>query len=198
MPGRVSAILLAAGSSRRMGTCKQLLPFGGRPAIVRCLESIRGAGIDDIVVVVGPGGDEIMRAMENFPATVAKNEVPQSDMSQSVRLALAKVDPAASAVFVCLADHPLVRADTLTALREHYAKNPGRIVIPVYGGRNGHPPLLPREILAEIDAVPTLRDVVARHSEKVIRFNVADEGVVLEMDTWEDYQRLLKRFPAAG
>ena len=196
MPCEVSAVLLAAGSSKRMGRPKQLLSLGGRPAIVRCLESIRGASINDIIVVVGPTGDEIVKAIEAFPATIVRNETPDADMSESVRIGLKSVNDASSGVFVCLADHPLVKAETFISMCLCHAERPGAIVVPVYRGRKGHPPLLPRGILAEIETVPTLSDLIGRHSEKVYRLEVSDEGVVLDMDTWEDYQRILDRFSA--
>ncbi len=191
----VSAILLAAGASRRMGRSKQLLPLDGRPAIVRCLESIRGASVDDIVVVVGANGDEVLEAIKEFLVTVVRNETPGADMAESVRVGLKKVSPACSGVFVCLVDHPMVKAETLISMRSCHAQKPHSIILPIYRGEKGHPPLLPREILAEIDVLPTLRDVIQKHSGKVYCLAVNDEGVVLDMDTWEDYQRMLLRLP---
>ncbi len=190
----VSAILLAAGASRRMGKTKQLLPLGGRPAIVRCLESITGASVNDIVVVVAVNCDEILAAIEDFAVTIVQNEIPDGDMSESVRVGFGKVSPVCSGVFVCLADHPMVKAETLITMRRCHAERPHAMILPVYHGQKGHPPLLPREILAEIKVCPTLRDVIQKHSGEVYCLAVDDEGVVLDMDTWEDYQRMLPRF----
>lgn len=191
----VSAILLAAGASKRMGKLKQLLPLGGCPTIVRCLEGIRGASVDDIVVVVGANGDEIMAAINKFAVTIVRNETPEADMSESVRVGLKKVSPACSGILVCLADHPMVKAETLIRMCRCHAAQPHAIILPVYRGEKGHPPLLPRELLSEIDAFPTLRDLIQEHSEEVHYLAVNDEGVVLDMDTWEDYQRMLLRLP---
>lgn len=185
-----------------MGKAKQLLPLGDRPAIVRCLESIRRAGIDDIVAVVGPKdgktGDEIIEAIKEFPVTVVRNEVPEADMSQSLRFGLRNVRAAASGVFVCLADQPLVKAETLMSMYLQHLEKPGMIILPVYHGKKGHPPLLPREIAAELDVLPTLRDLIGKHSREVYRLEVIDEGVVIDMDTREDYQRILERFSECG
>ncbi|MBI5118194.1 nucleotidyltransferase family protein [Candidatus Poribacteria bacterium] len=218
MSHEVSAILLAAGSSKRMGKPKQLLPLGERPVIVHCLETIRGAGIDDIVVVVGSNSDEILQAIEAFtpitvrnripesdrfaptfdfrPSTirVVQNETPEADMCESVRVGLKKINPASPGIFICLADHPLVKAETFMGMRRCHAERPGAIILPVHKGKRGHPPLLPREILAEIDAVRTLRDLIRRHSKEVHCLDVNDEGVVFDMDTREDYQRILERY----
>jgi molybdenum cofactor cytidylyltransferase len=150
--------------------------------------------IDDTVVVVGQNGDDIVAAIEAFPMTIARNRDPESDMSQSLRVGLAKVSPAASGVLVCLADQPMVKSETLIRMCLCHLEKPGMIIIPVFHGKKGHPPLLPREILTEINTVPTLRDLIERHSGKLYHFEMTDEGIVLDMDTWEDYQRIRERF----
>ena len=193
MESRVSAILLAAGRSRRMGSCKQLLPLPDRPAVVRCVESIMAARIDDVVVVVGSEGDKVARAVAGLPVTVVRNVVPESDMAGSVRVGLEAIDRAAGGVFVCLCDHPLVSAETLAAMRRHWTERGDAIVIPRHGGTKGHPTLFPRPLLAELATLPTLREVIGRHRDKVSFLDVTDEGTVLDMDTWEEYQGLLGR-----
>ena len=190
---RLSAILLAAGRSRRMGSCKQLLALPDRPAVVRCVESILGARIDDVVVVVGPEGDAVARAMTGLPVTIVRNGAAESDMAASVRVGLTAIKPTAESVLVCLCDHPLVSPETLVALRSHWLIHPAAIVIPLHGGRKGHPTLFPRRLLEEIEALPTLREVIDRHREDVAFLEVADEGTVLDMDTWEEYQAILGR-----
>ncbi len=168
-----------------MGRPKQLLPLGEEPAVVHCLRSITGAGIEDIVVVVGSGGDEILKAIDAFPVTAVRNEIPEADMARSVRLGLDKVGNGAFSVFVCLCDHPLVRPETLVALSLYQRERPDAIVIPCYGGQKGHPTLFPRLFLEEIGTLPTLRHIIRRHREMVSVLDVDDEGTVLDMDTWE-------------
>jgi CTP:molybdopterin cytidylyltransferase MocA len=154
--------------------------------------------IDDTVVVVGQDADEIVAAIKAFPMTIARNKDPESDMSQSLRVGLAMVSPAASGVFVCLADQPMVKSETLVSMCLCHLEKPGMIIIPVFHGERGHPPLLPREIAAEIDTVPTLRDLIEKHSGKVCRLEMTDEGIVLDMDTWQDYLRMRERFASTG
>jgi CTP:molybdopterin cytidylyltransferase MocA len=78
----------------------------------------------------------------------------------------------------------------------HGAERPEAIVVPCHRGRKGHPTLFPRALLEEIASLPTLREVIARHCERVSLLETEDEGTVLDMDTWEDYQRLLGRLQA--
>ncbi|MBI4831083.1 MAG: NTP transferase domain-containing protein [Candidatus Lindowbacteria bacterium] len=114
-------------------------------------------------------------------------------MIDSVRAGLKHVNPASSGILVCLADHPLVKTETLVRMCFCHVERPHAIVLPVYHGKSGHPPLLPRGIAAKIDEVPTLKDLIEEHAGEVYRLEVNDEGVVLDMDTWEDYQRMLER-----
>lgn len=194
MEHRVSAILLAAGSSRRMGTSKQLLPVGDKPAVVRCLEAIVAAGLEDIVVVVAPAGEAVGELVRPFPVTVVSNEHADSDMAQSVRAGVAAISAAVTGVCIALADHPLVSPETYRTLLQHHAREPEAILIPVHAGRRGHPTLFPRPVLEEISFLPTLRDVLARHFGRVLPMAVSDPGVVLDMDTPEEYFHVLERF----
>jgi molybdenum cofactor cytidylyltransferase len=190
----VSAILLAAGLSQRMGAPKPLLPIQGRPAVVRCLESLRTSGIAEIVLVVNPEGGDIVDAAKDIPARVAVNELPGSDMAASVRAGLELVNRFAAGVLVCLCDHPLVRPDTLESMISAHSRMPGAIIIPVYRGRKGHPTLFPRSVLEDLAKVATLRDVIGQYSAKITLLDVDDEGVILDMDTPEDYRKILERY----
>jgi len=189
----VSAILLAAGRSQRMDTKKQLLPIHGRPAVVRCLESLRDANAAEIVLVIGPQAGDIMDAARGFPVRFVVNEIPESDMATSVKTGLTCIDRDATGVLVCLCDHPLVRTATIEAMLSAHARMPDAIIIPVYNGRKGHPTLFPRLLLEELGTGATLRDIIGHHHEKISFLTVDDEGVILDMDTPEDYRRILDR-----
>jgi len=174
-----------------MGCCKQLLPLDGRPAIVRGVESLLAGGLDEIIVVINPAGEEVAAAISHLPVTVVVNEAPDSDMAGSVRAGLAKVATATSGILIALADTPLVRGETCRFLQEQHRRHPDAILIPVNRGRKGHPTLFPRQVLATIDRHPTLRDVIQAHTDRVQLLEVDDPWVVEEMDTPEDYRRLV-------
>jgi molybdenum cofactor cytidylyltransferase len=177
-----------------MGTCKQLLPVGDKPAVVCCLEAIVAAGLEDIVVVVAPAGEAVAELVRPFPVTVVCNEHTDSDMVQSVRAGVAAISAAVTGVCIALADHPLVRPETYRALLQRHAREPEAILIPVHGGRRGHPTLFPRALLEEIDRLPTLREIVSDHAERVRLVAVPDPGVALDMDTPAEYRLILERF----
>lgn len=194
---QITALLLAAGRSRRMGVCKQLLPLPDRPAVLRCVQTLRAAGVGRIIVVTGPDGG-VSEALAGEPVTLAVNEAPDSDMAGSVRTGLWAIDGVCRGVLVCLCDHPLVRAETITSLIRHFDHRPDRIVIPLHKGRKGHPTLFPRPLLEEMEHLPTLRHLLSLHHDTIELLPVEDEGVLLDMDTPEEYRRILTRLGSAG
>jgi molybdenum cofactor cytidylyltransferase len=176
-----------------MGCCKQLLPLDGRPAVVRCVESILAAGIAEITVVIGPAGEAIAKAISHLPVAVARNEAVGSDMAQSVRTGLDRVGVEATGVLVCLADYPLITAETFRLLSEEHRRRPEAILIPTYRGRKGHPSLFPHQTIRELATLPTLREVISAHTGLVRFLEVDDPAVIEDMDTPADYQRLIAR-----
>jgi len=115
-------------------------------------------------------------------------------MAGSVRLGLRQIDPASTGVLICLADHPLVSSETIKELVNVHLSVPDSILIPVYKGGRGHPTLFPRKTIEDIYSVETLRDLIASRSGSVRAVDVDDEGVILDMDTPEDYERIKQRF----
>ena len=194
----VTAVLLAAGSSQRMGRPKQLLPVNGRAAVRYCAETILAAGLRDIVVVTGANARETEAALDGLPVRSARNPDPNSDMAGSVRTGLNAVDPSSRFVLICLADHPLVTADTIRRALTESARHPVKIIIPCYQGRRGHPTLFPRSIINEVDAGKNLRDLINIHAAHVHPIDVDDEGVMLDMDTEEDYEKIRRRSEKAS
>lgn len=177
-----------------MGRPKPLLPLGDRTVLRHAVERILEAGVKDVVVVLG--SEEAARTIRDLPVTVALNETPESDMAESARVGFGAVDPSSSGVLIHLSDHPLVAAETFRTLLAAQAREPERIIIPVYEGRRGHPTLFPLHILKEeLHGGLTLRDLAYREPRRVRLVNVPDEGVALDMDTPEDYEKILRKTP---
>ena len=193
---RVAALLLAAGSSRRMGTSKQLLRLGDRSVVRRCFDAIVAAGIQHVVVVAGAPGDGIAEEFAGTSATIARNNIPNSQMADSVKKGLSELHDLYPGVLVCLSDHPLITTETFRAVIQAHQNAPHKIIIPVYGKGRGHPTLFPLPALKEIESGATLRDIIRKDEGRVSLIEVPDEGVVLDMDTVDDYQRVRERFTA--
>ena len=186
----VAAIVAAAGLSRRMGSCKQLLELGGKTVLARCLDTLLAGGVREIVVVVGLNSGPVAAEAGRFPVKIVVNSDPGGDMASSVRVGRAALSTSASAVIVALCDYPLVLPATVTNLKNAHAEEPERILIPCHGDRRGHPLLFPRLILEELKGDLTLRDLVHCDPTRLRCIPVDDPGILVDMDTPEDYRRL--------
>ncbi len=189
----ITALLLAAGSSSRMGQPKALLPLGDKPAIIHCLTPLLHGSVSQIIVVLGGGSEPAAAQLQDMSLKILYNTLPQSDMAKSVRIGLQAMAPQCQAALICLVDHPLVQAQTIKQMVAAALEQPGKIIIPTYEGRRGHPTLFPRQLLTETFQGLNLQEIIRRHPDEVVLLPVADEGVVLEMDTPEEYQDLCRR-----
>lgn len=190
MTACVGAILLAAGLSQRMGACKQLLPLGEKTVIAHCLESLLAGGAEEVIVVVGPQGDAVAGEVKEYPLTVVCTAIPHGDMAASAQFGRDALSPGISGVLIALCDHPLVAPATFRLLAAQHAEQPDSIIIPLHEGRKGHPVLFPRHVLDELDGSRTLRDLVRASPDRVRLVEVCDPGVLLDMDTQEEYLRV--------
>ena len=190
MTTAVAALLLAAGKSRRMGSCKQLLPLGNGTVIGRCLETLISAGLDEIVVVVSPDNAEVLVEVEKFPVQIVVNSHGDGDMASSVRVGRAALPADIRGVIVALCDYPLVQVETFEHLIRVHAEQQDRIIIPCLDGKGGHPLLFPRAVLDDLAEDQILRDLVRNNTDRICHIEVQDPGILLDMDTPEDYQRI--------
>lgn len=178
----IPAILLAAGASSRMGRPKALIPIGGRPAVEAIVATLRAGGADDVVVVVGRHATEIRAGADLRGARVVENPDWATGRTSSIQAGLAALAPGVEWTLLALVDMPLVRAGTVRALLAS-PRHDADVVVPVHGGRRGHPILLRRTLYPAIGALgpdAPLRDVVraARRTE----VPVDDPGVLVDFD----------------
>jgi molybdenum cofactor cytidylyltransferase len=196
MDRQVSALLLAAGSSKRMGQPKQLLPLNEKPLIRHCIDTIILAGIWDVAVILGEDAAKIVTfldALSPLPLKISFNKDPGSEMADSVRIGMRTINDTSSGVLICLCDHPLVSKETLKSLINLHREGPQKIIIPVYHGKRGHPTLFSRTVIAEVFQGLTLRDIIQKDPDRIRLVEVPDEGIILDLDTMEDYRKISGR-----
>lgn len=192
------AIVLAAGRSRRMGTQKLLLPFGGTTVIGRIIDRLLASSLDEVVAVVGRGSETVREALSGRPVILTENPDPGGDMLSSVRCGLRVLSPC-EAVLVALGDQPSLTSRLVDAILDAYGKSEKGIVVPVHEGRRGHPLAFSYgyrgEILTSFDEVG-LRGLLHRHPDDVYELSVPTPAVLSDMDYPEDYRRELARLRA--
>ena len=189
---KVAAILLAAGQSSRMGAFKPLLPFGDSTVIECCIDNLRQASFNEIVVVVGHRADEVREHLKNASVAFALNDDRTSEMSVSIARGVEQVSNEANALLIVLVDHPAVSGDTLKTIVEAWVEG-AQFVQPEYNGRGGHPVLIDlkfRHDLRHLDPQKGLRALFETHRDQVRRLPVDSPFVARDMDTWEDYVQL--------
>ena len=191
----ITAIVLAAGLSRRMGRFKLLLPWGVRTVIGQVVAALEEAGVGQIVVVTGNRAGEVAAALAGTPARPVFNPGYETgEMLSSIQAGLRELSQASeqrrpTAALLCLGDQPHMEAATVRAvLAAGEADGWERIVIPSYRMRAGHPILLPGWLWPEVlGCIGTLRDVMVAHRDRT-RYLVVDTPTVLaDLDTPEDY-----------
>ena len=136
----VGAVLLAAGAGTRLGgRPKALLELGGVPLILRQLIALSGAGVDELVVVLGHHADAVEAAIRAFPITLVHNPAPDDGQASSVRVGLKALSPKIDAVIVALADQPLINEQDITALIGAFKKRgDAAMVVPRVTSANGN------------------------------------------------------------
>ena len=184
-----------------MGRPKALLPDpDGRPFVARLADTFATAGVSRIIVVAGSQTAAISGALAAaaLPITpsVVTNPNPALGQLSSLWVGLDEAERGgAEAVLVTLVDIPMVRVDTVERVMSAWRDGRAPIARPAFGGRHGHPVLFDRSVFEELRSAPLdegARAVVHAHADDIRNVDVDDEGCVTDIDTPEDYQKLIR------
>ena len=189
---RVSAILLAAGKSERMGRNKLLMPFEGGTVIGSTLDNLLGSKAGEVVVVVGARAQEMGDAAGKHPVTIVLNPNYVRGMSTSLVTGLQMVSKQAKFALVALADQPFVTPQTYDKLIEAALATDKGIVVPVYRKQRGNPILIHSGYFPEVlrfTGDVGGRELLASYPDDVLEVKVPDEGVVINLNTPEEYEK---------
>jgi molybdenum cofactor cytidylyltransferase len=190
---KLAAVVPAAGLSLRMGREKVLLQAGATSVLERVLATLAAAGVGERVVVIRPDLPEAAGAALRAGARVVWNERPREEMLLSIRLGIAALPRDLDAFYVWPADHPAVLPATLARLAARTTRE--KVALPVHQGRRGHPALVGAELIDTIGAIPAgegLRHLWRTRPEVVVEVSVDDAGVLVDLDTPDDYEAFLK------
>jgi molybdenum cofactor cytidylyltransferase len=183
----ISAVILAAGASTRMGTQKLLLPLGGEPLVRRTVRQVSDAGFDDVLVVVGSDWESTLAALDGLPIRHAVNAEYASGMGSSFRTAIEHL-PDTDAVMFALADQPFVTTNEYRTVLDTYRRQAPAIVSVRYGDVMAPPHLFQKEFFPEIAQLQHgARSLLQKYLERttVLHF---DADLLMDIDTPEDYE----------
>ena len=186
----ISAIILAAGQSKRMGQPKMLLPWGDKTVLGNVIVTFREAGLQDILVVTGGGRERVEALVGDSARTVYNSEFSRGEMLRSVQVGMAEFTPETEAMLIALGDQPQVQAESVRAVIEGYRESKATIVIPSFQMRRGHPWLIDKKHWIEIQQMKsprTLRDFINTHANEIYYVSVGDNSILQDLDTPEDY-----------
>jgi len=193
MNSPIAAVILAAGTSSRMGEAKQLLHLGEITLLDQVIENVRGSRVDEIVLVLGHEAERIKQSITTQSLKVVINDFYGQGMGTSLRTGLSAVPSGVGGALIVLADQPFVRAATFDQIIDHYRQSGAQIVIPTYKGFRGNPVLLDRSVFAEVMALSGdigCRAIFGNHLEGIAKVPVEDVGILLDLDSKADVARL--------
>jgi CTP:molybdopterin cytidylyltransferase MocA len=195
----IFAVVPAGGASTRMGRPKAALPLGGRTVLEHVVAALTEGGVDNVLVVVGAHVPELAPLAEAAGAEVCRLTEPTRDMRATVEHGLLWLEDRHrprpdDAWLLAPADHPAIDAAAVRQMCEAYEGGPaGTILVPVHGGRRGHPALIAWRHVPAIWASPAGQGIDAylrRYAAETIEVPVPSAGVLTDLDTPEDYERL--------
>ena len=190
---RVTAVVLAAGQSSRMGQVKQLLPWGDTTVLGQTIRNLQETAVYDILVVSGHEANKVETiALREGVNAIRNRQYASGEMISSLQTAVRQLPEWVTAVLVALADQPMVPPEVMDQLLFAYWQGKGSLVAPAFDGRRGNPVLIGREHFAELlaltpDEAP--RTLLQRHPADLHLVPVSSAAVLHDLDSPEDYER---------
>ena len=193
----ISAVILSAGESSRMGRPKALLPIDGRTFIERIVAALKHGGIERIVVVVGFNAEELRRQIAHLPVEILVNPDFQLGQLSSLQVAVRhlQADKNCHGMMVHLVDHPYIDPQLVQLMLRRFDESKPSIVVPRYRGKRGHPVIFSSSLFAELLNAPMdegAKAVVNAHRDQTLEIETEDVGITLDIDTPELYRRHVK------
>ena len=186
----ITALILAAGQSKRMGQPKMLLPWGETTVLEQVITTFKAADVDDVLVVTGGARAQVEALVGALARTVFNPNYAEGEMLSSVQAGLAGISPEAEAALIGLGDQPQVQEKSVRLVLDEYRKSKASIIVPSFRMRRGHPWLVAQSHWSEIlnkQSPTSLRDFLNGHQAEIHYVEFDNDSILQDMDTPEDY-----------
>jgi molybdenum cofactor cytidylyltransferase len=186
----ITALILAAGQSRRMRQPKMLLPWGETTVLGKVIATFKEADVSDILVVTGGDRELVEASVRNSARTIFNPDYAAGEMLSSVQVGLAGMKPKAEAALIGLGDQPQVQERSVRAVLDGFRTSGSSLIVPSYQMRRGHPWLVTRPYWDEIlkmRSPASLREFLNRHADEIYYVEIDDPSILQDLDTPEDY-----------
>tara|TARA_Y100000590_G_scaffold139804_1_gene160158 strand:+ start:308 stop:886 length:579 start_codon:yes stop_codon:yes gene_type:complete len=190
----ISAILLAAGQSKRMVDENKLLKkYKGLPLIKHSIQNILNSSIDELIIVLGHQKEVIKKNIEtNKKIKFLYNPNFKNGIASSIKVGLSNLNKDTEAFFICLGDMPNVSKDIYNKLIKEKFKNKDKeIYVPFYEGKQANPILFSinmRQKLQEIEGDIGARKIIADNEEKVSKLTIKEKGIIIDFNKIDDFE----------
>ena len=194
---KIAALVLAAGYSSRAPGFKPLLPMGDGTVIEATIQNLRLGGVSDITVIIGHNAPELIPELNRLKVRCVLNTDYRKGLFSSIVAGVNSLSPQTEVFFLLPGDMPLVRCYTVRILRKAFRRKSANVIYPVFRQQRGHPPLISTKCCPAIKSwmqPEGLRSLLARYETQAYEVETADEGILMDIDSPEDYAMIAERF----
>jgi molybdenum cofactor cytidylyltransferase len=196
----IVAVILSAGESSRMGRPKALLPIDGVRFIEKIVSALESTDVENIIVVLGHSAEEMRQKISDLPVTILVNHDYKQGQLSSLQVAIRHLESNSEGspvdgILVHLVDHPYISATLVDLMIDRFYETKKLIVVPRFQGRRGHPVIFAHALFPELLAAGTdqgAKPVVHAHRDDTLEIDTEDEGVLIDIDTPEEYRLHVK------
>lgn len=193
----IAAVILGAGLSLRLGRPKQLLWLGGKTIIEQVTENVLQTEVSEVIVVVGAHCQEVEHILKLYPVKCRYNPRYQEGIGTSVAAGAAAVAPHVQGIMFVVGDQPLLSSEYMNQMLKCFMEKKPLILKP----EKGMPAIFAEELRQELIALTGDiggRQLIDKYREQVLTFSAIPENESLDIDTQEDYQRVLEMWRLNG
>jgi len=188
----ITAILLAAGQSKRMGQPKMLLPWGNETVLTHVVSVFQKAGLEDILVITGGAREQVESLVANLDVKVIYNkDHSNGEMLSSIQCGIKALTRQTQGMLIGLGDQPQVQEGSVRMVCEAFQESKSNIIVPSYQMRRGHPWLVARPLwgdLLNLNPPQSSRDFLNQHADQIQYVDLDDPNILADLDTPDDYQ----------